>query len=127
MYSLDKLTCSQLDMFTGCVKWAKAECDRMQLAGTPQHERDLLEHILPKVKVQELAWNDFMRVVVPAQLLAPEEVVQFILERQKPTSTTQVQPLFFHLSLSITTFTVSAVKMGARQNGSMAILMKINS
>lgn len=90
LYDLGDLRCSQLDLFNACIKWSKAECERMQLPCSPQQQRDVLEHILPKVKVQECTWNDFMRIVVPAEVLPPEEVVKFIVDRQKPTTTTEV-------------------------------------
>jgi hypothetical protein len=69
----EKLTISELDLFTACVRWASSECSRQRLDDNPLNRRQMLGQALYLVHFPALPLADFANVVSQAGILTAEE------------------------------------------------------
>ena len=77
------VACSQLELFESCSRWAQEECVRQKKQPTCQNIRKVLGHILTKIQFSHIPLDDFLRVVVPYEILPYEEVGKIIVKKVK--------------------------------------------
>ena len=75
--------CTQLQLFESCAKWAKEECNRQKKKPTCKNVRKVLGHILNKIQFAKIPLADFIRAVLPTEILTCEEVGRTVIKRAK--------------------------------------------
>ncbi|KAL4224221.1 hypothetical protein ACF0H5_017674 [Mactra antiquata] len=84
--SREHLTGGELEHFRFVNKWADQKCLSNGMESNPGNKREVLGDIVKKISYQFIKAEDFARVVVPTNILSPEEqsqIFQYIATRDR--------------------------------------------
>jgi len=71
----DTLNAKEVELFEIVLAWAKEECKRKELEGTPENLRQVLQHILPHIRFPVMTTEDVAISVTPSGVLTPEQTL----------------------------------------------------
>ena len=74
----DKINCFDVELFSACVDWAKAECQRNNTEASPENLRTALGELLNKIKFSRMTLDEIMKTVVPTGILTNRHLGKII-------------------------------------------------
>jgi len=125
-----KLAVDEVDVFSGVLRWATAECKRQDLKDSTENKRTVLKEILPQVRFPVMTMEDIATFVSPSQILDAGQLLEIFTylgqpDGKKPKTTFQTttragasDKWTLDTSLKSSTVTLSEKNLSARNSGS---------
>ena len=74
----EKISCTDVKLFSACVDWAKAECQRNNTETSPEGLRTALGDIVNKIEFSRMTLDEMMKDVVPTGILTDDHLGKII-------------------------------------------------
>lgn len=74
--SSDQLNIDEIEVFSACMEWCKAECKRQKLEETTKNKKNLLQDILPLIRFPVMKIEDIASTINPSKILLREDILQ---------------------------------------------------
>lgn len=72
----DQLNIDEIELFSACMLWCKAECKRRELEETIDNKKYILSDILPLIRFPVMKLEDIAKTINPSKILPKEQVLQ---------------------------------------------------